>query len=439
MTNSLDEERKRQRDKRRLPVIKGPESEKKGPDLVWTMQSGIHETIKNTEADILATLEIDANRTKTLTEVSKLFAEMKEYLKATFGKINFTDLEDIFQNKEKRKSLLDKLIISVKDNQVLEKIQSDINEFKKIPFVRELLTPSIYARLEYVLNEMEKRVQKIIAILSEKKFTVIEYENLKNALAVYSNFQKYAFENVLTTINSFVNHYKVFGGAVEELEEHLNDALKLPGYPLDSIRAIHTMLTQGDNIKSSYNYYRDSRYSPQELKDSQEILIAERDEKVSQFKAERADHIKVIIGCIKDQKAFVGIVKKLLLEKKLIKENTKIDFTDSEIIQKMQEAKIFENHEVFGFLADNKVLDNKVVIESLENLGKIQVKIERLEQQSVDNMFETKLRNENFLILTSNNPAIKMSFDEMAELYDLWAAVKKKLPSTASAPSKTAS
>jgi hypothetical protein len=252
-----------------------------------------------------------------------------------------------------------------------------------------------------------------------------EYSKLHKQISSLLEFQINATGDVSATVNSFVSELKTFGASMMELKELLDDALKIPGYPLETIRAVYTKRNRLPDLLSYYQYYRDSIYSPEEMKSNRHILQGEKEETLTMLKSERFENVRNIIGSIQDVNEFKGIIKRLIKKSDKVEftEDEEIDFSGEKTISKMMKAGVFENPDVFGYLADKGVLDDKSVIESLGKLGRLQEKIEIWRNRTIDEMFERKLRNRNFKRLTEG----ETSFSQMHELYRMWLEVKKKI------------
>lgn len=360
---------------------------------------------------IKITLDVDDNRVNVLSETGKILEGVIEDLQATFSNKDIRGIKNPQKQKEAIKSLKDK----ISENSILDRTGNALQEFRNIPLIHDLLTPAIYARVEFVFNELHERVREIVLSLQKKE---TDYKKLSKELEALNEFQVNAAGDVSGTINGFANQLKTFGGSIIELKDLLNEALKIPGYPLETVRAVYTYKEEKlSELQYNYDYYRDSPYPPQELKEKKDNLQGEKNETLSRLRTERFDHVRNIVGHIEDMGAFTEVVKRLLGK------DIEVDFDDYEFIEMAMRANIFEKSDIFGFLAEKGILDDKSVIESLGKLGKLQEKIEIWQGRSITEMFENKLRNENFVKLKTGDE----SFREMYKLYKMWSEVADKV------------
>jgi hypothetical protein len=370
---------------------------------------------------VKVTLDIDENRINVLNETGIILEDLIKVIKSTFSDSLLKDLSDPEKQTEaflRLKSLAD-------ENSVLKNTRDAFSEFGNIQLIQDFLTPEIYSRLEYVFREIETRLSKIVELLQQTQLNESEYSKLHKQISSLLEFQINATGDVSATVNSFVSELKTFGASMMELKELLDDALKIPGYPLETIRAVYTKRNRLPDLLSYYQYYRDSIYSPEEMKSNRHILQGEKEETLTRLKSERFENARNIIGHIKDKSEFKTIIEKLLKKSKKVElsDDEELDFSDDKTISNMMQAGVFENPDVFGYLADKGVLDDESVIESLGKLGRLQEKIELWKNRTIDEMFEKKLRNENFKRLTEG----ETSFSQMHELYRMWLEVKKKI------------
>jgi hypothetical protein len=370
---------------------------------------------------VKVTLDIDENRINVLNETGIILEDLIKVIKSTFSDSLLKDLSDPEKQTEaflRLKSLAD-------ENSVLKNTRDAFSEFRNIQLIQDFLTPEIYSRLEYVFREIETRLSKIVELLQQTQLNESEYSKLHKQISSLLEFQINATGDVSATVNSFASELKTFGASMMELKELLDDALKIPGYPFETIRAVYTKRNRLPDLLSYYQYYRDSIYSPEEMKSNRHILQGEKEETLTMLKSERFENVRNIIGSIQDVNEFKGIIKRLIKKSDKVEftEDEEIDFSGEKTISKMMKAGVFENPDVFGFLAEKGVLDDKSVIEALGKLGRLQEKIEIWRNRTIDEMFERKLRNRNFKRLTEG----ETSFSQMHELYRMWLEVKKKI------------
>lgn len=367
-------------------------------ELGWAMpeMTLIPEIKHKTGESIRIILDVDKNRINALNETGRLVEEAAKDLSV---------IKDLSSRQE---------------NSAVEKAENLMKEFKRIPLIENFLTPPIYARVEFVLKEFIKKMKEMTLILQKRKQTDSDLKKLKSL----SEFQ-IIVSDVSATINSFANQLKTFGAPMIELKSLLDDALKIPGYPLETIRAVHTKKDNSKELKYYYEFYRDSVYDPSEIERRKENVLKIKEETLAKLTADRRDNVENILKHIKAKQKFAYMIKKILTESAKLKfeHDEDIDFNSNYLIEQMMLNKVFENPDILGFLVEEDVLENQSVIDSLGELVKLQEKIIFWQNKSADEMLKDKLRNENFAKLNTE----QISLEGIRELYNMWKEVEKRV------------
>lgn len=351
------------------------------------------------------TLDIDKNRVNILSEAGGLMETTLESIQKVFKEEHIRNLNYPLKQRDALLSLKK----SVENNKILELTKNSLETFKNMTLVKDLLTPGVYARIEFVFDQLYTRVSSAVPILKKRKLEGSHLVQLK----LLRDFQKYIASDVSATINSFASQLITFGAPIEELQHLLDDALKIPGYPTETIRAVSTKKNQPEKLPHYYRYYRDSVWAPETMSEKYNLLKHERENKLTELRIERLEHARKILDNIQNKEKFLNVVRRSFPKLNIV------DFEDDMMIDKMLQLGVLEKPDVFGFLVEEEILDKEPVVESLGQIGKISQKITFWERKSVEDMFEDKLKNENFLKLKEGD----ISFSEIKQLYDKWREV----------------
>lgn len=384
-------------------------SEKSGS--FWKMPD-ISDVETKTGESIRIIMDVDKNRIKVLRTVGDLVEKLANVLNNISSDINIEKL----QKASNKQNVLSELKDAIRKNSVIDKAKKSFEEFKAIPIIINLLSPPIYARIEFVFKELINKLQEANLILAKNKLEESDFKKLKSIF----DFQT-VVSDVSATINSFANQLASFGAPLIDLKELLDDALKIPGYPLKTIRAVHTLKNELDELPYYYEYYQNSMFAPQEIKNREETLLKNKEATIDGLEASRRENIKNIFNHIKAKQIFTDIIKGVLNKSGELqyKVDEDLDLNSDHLIEQIMQTRVFENPRVLEFLIEENVLEDESVTDSLGEIVKLQNEIIFWRQKSTKKLFEDKLRNENFNKLQERS----VQFDYMKELYEKWKEV----------------
>lgn len=368
-----------------------PERVKKGEE-VWTLPE-IPGVIKTTEGKINIIFDIDQNRMRVLNEVAIALSDIIKNLESTIGKRNLT---------------------TISDGTLMKEVNVAKKAVKEHPYIKNLLPLPVIARVLYVYQELTNIIQTITDLNEQNDIT-----ELDKALEKYRLFHDSILNEFLDGIENFIRGYQHGGLVFEDINEVLDSALKIPGYPIDSIRAVYTKYKkpseEGPDIKYYYEYYRDKRYSPEELKAVKERILTERNNRVHDLDEERNGLFIKVLKRIKDKKLFVDFLK----DENITEEN--ID--SPQAVNKLLSTNFLQSMAFYEAAEKQKLFDDKEVTDTLAEISSLQNKINFLNSKSEDELMEDKLFNANFKKLVTG----EISFSEMLEFYKKWREVKDHL------------